>query len=126
MRKAIYISHVITGGTVKLLEYLAKKVVPKDGNETALPSAPLPKGIGKNMELSGLNLMNLNVSDLKNATSTLPSSLNLAQNWLEKLPDNFDDLCINLTSLALNKNRFREFPRLSDCVNLVVLYLWFF
>lgn len=104
---------------MKLLEYLAKKYVPKFTPQITLP---LPTTNSRNLELSGLNLNSLDVAEVKASTSkgNLPISLNLAQNQLETLPDDFGDLCANLSSLDLNKNKLTEFPSLLNCKNLVV------
>jgi hypothetical protein len=112
---------MILGGTVKLMEYLSKKYVPKIED---LPSHPreLPKAVnnGRTYELSGLQMRSLDILEVQKTSSNLPTSLNLNQNQLKEIPNDFYQLSTSLISLSLNKNQLTSFPILSNCEFLVV------
>ncbi|KAJ3307462.1 Leucine-rich repeat-containing protein 40 [Kappamyces sp. JEL0829] len=107
-----------SGGTVRLLDYLSKKLVfSSDDPLTSAPQPELSAGAGsKTIEWVGLNLQNLDLKDAK------PSQLNLAQNQLSALPKDFAQTSQHLTTLNLSKNKFVSFPLLA-CEQLVTLDL---
>ena len=103
---------------MKLMEHLSKKYVPRvDSSPTP---QPLPIMNGRSYELSGLQMKELDISKVQKTSPALPTSLNLAQNQLRELPNDFHELSRSLVSLSLNKNQLTAFPALSNCSNLVV------
>jgi Leucine-rich repeat (LRR) protein len=65
-------------------------------------------------------MKNLDISEVQKTSSNLPTSLNLNQNQLKELPNDFHQLSSSLNSLSLNKNQLTSVPILSNCEFLVV------
>ncbi|KAJ3314079.1 Leucine-rich repeat-containing protein 40 [Boothiomyces sp. JEL0838] len=109
-----------SGGTTKLLEYLAKKI-PKEDHEHSRTSSPeaIEKaytGDGKNIDWARTGLAVLDFSTFV-SNSLSPSTIDCSNNQISVIPDTLNAISCQLTTLILSKNKIKVFPAL-ECPKL--------
>ncbi|KAJ3323560.1 Leucine-rich repeat-containing protein 40 [Boothiomyces sp. JEL0866] len=115
-----------SGGTTKLLDYLAKKI-PKDEDadisRTSSPEAVEKAYTGdvKNIDWARTGLSTLDFSNFV-ANSFSPSTIDCSNNQISMIPDSLNAISCQLTSLILSKNKIKLFPAL-ECPKLKYLDL---
>ncbi|KAI8897711.1 hypothetical protein BC833DRAFT_592610 [Globomyces pollinis-pini] len=117
------------GGTVRLLQHLAKKLpqgemqpetIPQSRSRSSSQNAtPLLSDL-VNIDLSQTGLVEFDISSIQDQQA-YPVSINLSNNRLMALPD-LESISKRLTTLILSKNKLTEFPSLS-CMSLTTLDL---